>query len=299
MRAPTDVARSTEERVSASPAVEPDGGESASVRPPESRIIRKRIAAKTTAIHISALASEPWAASLLERADSGGYLKKHVFPEQLQVRDRQGQSRMLSREEAWADADARAASLEWALLSGFAGQVAGFFSTHGQGVYANFGRPTMDFSGFFWDRVTASAAAGSRVRVPTPGLGGLQVGPLFIAADTAAASSLTALGHLARGSSLANPTVVSDVISTGAYEGTSAWATAKLGVFTGVKAMAVAGAVVLPGLPFAGLVAGFTVGAATAIAAKHVTNRLKDKAIDALYRPLGRRFLHPQRLRRA
>lgn len=272
-------------------------GASARARPytllPNSRVIRKRLAARTTAIHISALASEPWAGEILKDADRGGYLQKHALPDAVEIRDPEGRSRVVSREEAWRHADARAAALEWSLLSGVAGRIAAFFSTHGQGVYANYGRPTVDFSGFFWDRVTASSAADGVGAAP--GVSDLAVGPLFIAADTASAAGLTALGHLARGANLASPVVASDVISTGAYEGTSAWATAKLGVFTGAKAMAVAGILPLPGAPLAALVAGFAVGAATAIAAKQATNRLKDKAIDAAYKAADGRVLRYRR----
>ena len=279
---------------------------------PNSRVIRKRVAARTTAIHICALARAPWAGKLLADADADGYLQKHAFPEAVEIRDVEGHRRMLSREQAWRRADARAAALEWTLLSGVTGRIAAFFSRHGQGVYANYGRPTMDFSGFFWDRVTASAAADAASAPPgrsvpgrsvignaTPAVSAVQVGPLFIAADTAAASGLTALGYLARGASLANPVVASDVLSTGAYEGTSAWATAKLGVFTGVKAMAVAASLPLAGAPVATVMAGLTVGATTAITAKYAVNRLKDHAIDAAQKATGVRVRRDRRWRHA
>ncbi|MGB5734215.1 MAG: hypothetical protein WBM40_07230 [Thiohalocapsa sp.] len=260
---------------------------------PKNRVIRKRVAARTTAIHVCALARAPWAAEFLADADSDGYLRKHALPEAVEIRDLEGHRKVVSREEAWRRADARAIALEWTLLSGVTGRVAAFFSSHGQGVYANYGRPTVDFSGFFWDRITASSAASvagaasrdSAVRNAAPAVSNVRVGPLFIAADTAAASGLTALGCLARGASLVNPVVASDIISTGAYEGTSAWATAKLGVFTGVKAMAVAASLPLAGASLATVMAGLTVGATTAIAAKYAANRLKDTGIDAAQKP--------------
>lgn len=180
-------------------------------------------------------------------------------------------------------ADEKGESMEWTLLSGLSGRIAAFFSTHGQGIYANYGRPTLDFSGFFRDHVagvgTGSAPSGSNFRL----------GPLFIAFDTASAAGLTALGHVARGASLSNATVASDILSTGAYEGTSAWASAKIGVVVGAKAMGMVAAAPLPGVRLAAFVTGFTVGAATAIVAKRTTNRLKDMAIDAAYEASDRR----------
>lgn len=246
-------------------------------RLPENRLIRKRVAARTTAIHASAIATEVWAKELLDQCDGEGYLQKHHFPEKVAVAQPAEGPRMLSRDEAWRLADEKGEALEWVLLSGLAGRIAGFFSTHGQGIYANYGRPMVDFSGFFRDRIVGADTASAQ------GLSALQVGPLFIAADTASAAGLTALGHFARGAKLTNGPVVSDVLSTGAYEGTSAWATAKLGVFAGVKAMGAAALVPLPGARLAAVIAGFAVGAATAVVAKRTANQLKDRAIDAAY----------------
>jgi hypothetical protein len=248
---------------------------------PDNRVIRRRVAARTTAIHVSALVNEPWAKDVLEQCDDSGYVEKRHFPEQIEVEETPGKIRVVSRDEAWALADEKGESLEWALLSGLSGRIAAFFSTHGQGIYANYGRPTLDFSGFFRDYV-AGAGAGS-----------VQVGPLFIAFDTASAAGLTALGHVARGANLTNPEVASDILSTGVYEGTSSWASAKIGVFTGAKAMGIAAALPLAGASVAALITGFTVGAATAIVVKRGTNRLKDKAVDATYTATDQRAVEP------
>jgi hypothetical protein len=250
---------------------------------PENRLIRRRVAARTTAIHASAIADEPWAKDVLEHCDGDGYLQKHQFPDQIAVEEPPGAPRLISRDEAWRLADEKGAALEWALLSGLSGRIAAFFSTHGQGIYANYGRPTMDFSGFFRDRIVGVGRRGAQ------GIGALRLGPLFIAIDTASAAGFTALGHFARRADLTSAPVVSDVLSTGAYEGTTAWASAKLGVFSGVKAMGAAALVPLPGARLGALIAGFTVGAATAIVVKRATNRLKDKAIDAAYEAADRR----------
>lgn len=269
------------------------------IKLPENRVIRKRVAARTTAIHICALADESWSVPIMVKANQGGYVQKRHFPMELHVQDLAGGKRVISRDEAWGRADKKGAALELVLLSGLAGRIAAFFSTHGQGIYANYGRPTVDFSGFFRDHVAASAGAKSAGTASHGGVlrnaplasKALQLGPLFIAADTASAAGLSALGHLARGAGLTNAVVASDIFSTGAYEGTSAWATAKLGVFTGAKAMALAAALPLPGVGLATLAAGLAVGAATTIGAKQASNRLKDKAVDAAYeaalRPCG------------
>jgi hypothetical protein len=260
------------------------------------------VAARTIAIHICVLADESWSAPIIVKANRGGYVQKRHLPRELHVHDLAGETRVISREEAWWRADLKGAALELVLLSGLAGRIAGFFSTHGQGLYANYGRPTVDFSGFFRDHLAAAAGAKSSGTASQGGVlsnaasanKALQLGPLFIAADTASAAGLTALGHLARGAGLANAVVASDVISTGAYEGTSAWATAKLGVFTGAKAMALAAVLPLPGIGLATLAAGVAVGAATAIGAKHATNSLKDKAIDAVYEAVDRAHVSDQ-----
>jgi hypothetical protein len=238
---------------------------------PENRLIRRRVAARTTAIHASAIADEPWAKEMLQHCDGDGYLQKHQFPVQIALEESPGEPRVISRDEAWRLADEKGEALEGELLSGLPGRIAAFFSTHGQGIYANYGRPTMDFSGFFSDHL-----AGARS-------GTVQIGPLFIAFDTASAAGLTALGHIARGANLTNAAVASDILSTGAYEGTSAWTSAKIGVIAGAKAMGITAVLPLAGAPVAALVAGFAVGAATAIVVKRTTNQLKDKVVDAAY----------------
>lgn len=255
---------------------------------PENRLIRKRVAARTTAIHASAIQNEPWAKDMLEHCDDDGYLHKHQFPDQIALEGPSDEPRVISRDEAWRIADEKGEVLEGELLSGMAGRIAAFFSTHGQGIYANYGRPTMDFSGFFRDRIARVGRRG------TQGLSALQLGPLFIAIDTASAAGFTALGHFARRADLTSAPVLSDVLSTGAYEGTSSYASAKLGVYSGVKAMGAAAAVPLLSAPLGTLVAGFTVGAAAAIVVKRATNRLKDNAVDAAYGATDRRAVLEQ-----
>ena len=183
---------------------------------------------------------------------------------------------MLSRDQAWTLADRAGLALESSLLAGTAGRVAGFFSATGQGVYADYGRPTLDFSGFFVDQLNRMAA-GDAGRAASA----LQFGPVLIALDTAGAAGLTALGHWARGTDLTDPVVVADVASTGAYEGSSAWASAKLGVVAGVKAMGLTAALTIPGAPAASILVGVTIGAAAAIVAKRLVNGLKNIAVDA------------------
>lgn len=263
--------------------METDKGAGSEVTLPENRLIRRRVAARTTAIHSSAIANEPWAKDILDHCDNEGYLQKHQFPDRISVEAPAGAARLISRDEAWRLADARGEELEWALLSGLAGRIAAFFSTHGQGIYANYGRPTLDFSGFFRDRIAGAGSKGAQ------GLGALQFGPLFIAFDTTTAAGLTALGHFARHADLTSAPVVSDVLSTGAYEGTSSWVSAKLGVVAGVKAMGVAAVMPVAGGPLATVIAGFAAGAAAAVVVKRATNRLKDRAIDAAYGTADRR----------
>ena len=252
---------------------------------PDNRVIRRRVAARTTAIHASALADEPWASEPIEDRDGDGYLRRHQFPDQILLEGPEGESRALSRDQAWRLADEKAEALEWSLSAGLAGRIAGFFSKHGQGIYANYGRPTMDFSGFFRDRIAGAGGKGAQ------GVNAVRLGPVFIAIDTASAAGFTALGHVSRRADLMSRPVLADVLSTGAYEGTSSWTSAKLGVFTGVKAMTAAALVPLPGARLGALVVGFAVGATTAIVVKRTANRLKDKAIDAAYEGAGRRAI--------
>jgi len=89
------------------------------------------------------------------------------------------------------------------------------------------------------------------------------------------------VGHWARGADLTDRVVVADVASTGAYEGSSAWATAKFGVAVGVKAMGLTAALAVPGAPAASILVGVTIGAAAAISAKRLVNGPKNIAVDA------------------
>lgn len=246
---------------------------------PKNRVIRKRFSARTTGIHLSALPAELRAAlrqAGTETSD-GDYLEKHRIPDPIRLAAADGGVRVLSRDESWALAEKAAIELESSLLRGKAGKVAAFLSDTGQGPYANYGRPVVDYTGFFVDHIhhrLAGAGIGK-------GAGPLRYGPLLIAIDTAAAAGLTALGHAARGADLADRAVVTDVASTGAYEGGSAWASAKVGVIAGAKAMALTAVIPIPGARVASVAIGFFIGAATAIAAKKVVNSAKDIAVDA------------------
>ncbi len=243
--------------------------------PPKNPVIRQRISARTIGIHRSALPCELRA--LTGRAGAtGAYLRKRQIPEQVRIAGADKTIQVLSRDEAWALADRAGLALESSLLSGTAGRVAGFFSATGQGIYADYGRPTLDFSGFFVDQLNRMAgdAAGRAAGV-------LQFGPVLIALDTAGAAGLTALGHWARGADMTDRVVVADVASTGAYEGGSAWASAKLGVAAGVKAMGVTAALSVSGAPAMSILVGVAVGAGVAIAAKRLVNGLKNIVVDA------------------
>lgn len=257
---------------------------------PRNRVIRKRIAAKTTAVHLSALEPDMRVALVRRNAVRHGYVTRRAIPEKLNFQSRLGETKTFSRAEIWARVDKAGADLELDLLSGKAGQVAAFFSATGQGVYADYGRPTMDFAGFFRDFLTHDAvdegveqlgASSLRSGLERDHLYDLGLGPVLIVADAAGAAGLTALGHIARRADLANAAVVSDVISTGIYEGSSAWASAKIGVVAGAKALCYTSAIPVPGARPASILVGFVVGAAAAITAKRVANSLKDAAVDA------------------
>ena len=109
------------------------------------------------------------------------------------------------------------------------------------------------------------------------------LGPIFIAMDTASAIGFTAIGHITRDARLTDKTVISDVVSTGVYEGTTSWTSAKLGVFTGARAIRFAATLPVPGAHLAAVPIGFLVGAITAIFTKRFANKAKDSAIDAVH----------------
>lgn len=244
---------------------------------PANRIIRKRIAARTVAVHLSALPPE---LHVFRDGTNNSYLSKYNLPNEIQLTVSSGDKKVLSRDEAWEFADESGAKLEWNILpDNMAGKATALFSSTGQGVYANYGRPSMDFSGFFHDYIINSGRStkGSAAR----GASNIMLGPIFIAVDTASAAGFTALGHITRGSQLSNKTVLSDVISTGAYEGGSAWASAKLGVLTGAKVIGLSAVLPIPGAHVAAIPIGFLVGATTAIFTKYFTNQYKDRAVDA------------------
>lgn len=236
---------------------------------PDNRVIRKRIAARTYAVHFSALPSELKA---LIDTPTNAYLTRYDLPDEIKLTDANGEKKLLSRDEAWAFADEAGAQLEWDILpDSLAGKATALFSETGQGLYANYGRPTMDFSGFYHDYVRS---------VGQNTTGSILLGPIFIAMDTSSAIGFTALGHLTRKARLTDKTVLSDVVSTGIYEGTSAWSSAKLGVLTGASAIRLTAALPIPGAHVAAAPVGFLVGATTAILAKHYANKYKDKALD-------------------
>lgn len=75
-------------------------------------------------------------------------------------------------------------------------------------------------------------------------------------------------------------TVITDVVSTGVYEGTSAYAAAKLGVLAGAKAMIATATLPIPGARAAAFATGFLVGAIAAVSGKTLFNDVKDIAVD-------------------
>ncbi len=249
---------------------------------PENRVIRKRLAARTIAIHLSALPPELQALKDINDTTDNAYLTKQDLPDEIHLTSPSGEVKVLSRDEAWEFADEAGSQLEWHMLPDtMPGKAAALFSTTGQGVYANYGRPTMDFSGFFYDSIRASRKVPRGAIAPQESI---LLGPLFITVDAISAAGFTALGHITRDASLTNKTVLTDIVSTGIYEGSASWTSARLGVFTGARAIRLAAALPIPGAHLAAIPVGFLAGAVTAIFAKRFANQYKDKAIDATYR---------------
>ncbi|RUM43405.1 MAG: hypothetical protein DSY80_05705 [Desulfocapsa sp.] len=247
------------------------------IEPPANRVIRKRLAARTIGVHISALPPELQA---FAGTASKPYLTKHDLPDEVYLPLAANETITLSRDQAWDFADKIGEQLEWDMMpDNMAGKATALFSSTGQGIYANYGRPTMDFSGFFHDYIRASS---SRTAV-SQGSKSVLLGPIFIAVDTASAAGFTALGHITRGARLTDKTVLSDVASTGAYEGSTSWISAKLGVLTGANVMRATAALPIPGVHLAVIPLGFLAGATAAILTKRFTNKHKDGAIDALH----------------
>ncbi len=250
---------------------------------PANRVIRKRLAARTIAIHLSALPPELQALKDISDTTDNAYLTKDDLPDEICLTIPGEEVKVLSRDEAWEFADDAGSKLEWHILPDTpSGKATALFSTTGQGVYANYGRPTMDFSGFFFDYLRASGKASEGVMAPQKSV---LLGPLFITIDAISAAGFTALGHNTRGAPLTNKTVLTDIVSTGVYEGSTSWTSAKLGVFTGARTIRLAAVLPIPGVHLAAVPVGFLVGAVTAIFAKRIANQYKDKAIDATYRP--------------
>ena len=249
---------------------------------PANRIIRKRFAARTIGIHLSALPPELQALKDINDTTDNAYLTKQDLPDEIHLTVPGGEGKVLSRDEAWEFADEAGAQLEWHMLPDtMSGKATALFSTTGQGVYANYGRPSMDFSGFFYDYVRASRQASGGAIASQKSL---LLGPLFITVDAISAAGFTALGHITRDAPLTNKTVLTDIVSTGIYEGSASWTSARLGVFTGARAIRLIAVLPIPGAHLAAIPVGFLVGAVTAIFAKRFANQYKDKAIDATYR---------------
>lgn len=251
---------------------------------PTNRVIRKRLAARTIGVHSSALPPELQA---LVDPSRTPYLMRKNLPEEIQLtvsNEKEGEnSKLFSRDEAWEFADEAGSKLEWKILPDtMGGKATALFSTTGQGVYANYGRPTMDFSGFFHDYIHIHRKSSGSSIAPKS-LGSVLLGPIFITLDTISAAGFTAIGHTTRGAPLTDKTVLTDVVSTGVYEGTTSWASARLGVLTGAKVMRLAATLPIPGIHLAAVPLGFLAGATTAIFFKRFSNQTKDQVIDATY----------------
>lgn len=240
---------------------------------PKNRIIRKRIAARTVAVHLCAVPHEFSLPGVINQLADRSYLHKHEIPRNVPVTDITGEVQTLTRDEAWHIIDVAGEAMENTLPEGKAGNMAEFFSATGQKGYANYGRPTIDYAGFFLDHTRGSTSLG--------------VGPLLIGIDAAAASGLTALGHVARGTSLTHTTVLADITSSGAYEGVSSWIAARVGVAVAAKTLGLAVFLPVSGAGAVPALAGFAVGAAAAIATKRATNVLKDRAVDTICKVAG------------
>lgn len=248
---------------------------------PANHVIRKRIAARTIGVHLSALPPE---LQELKDTDDNAYLARRDLPDKVTLTVFGGDKKEFTRDEIWELADKAGEKLEWDMLpDSLAGKATALFSSTGQGVYANYGRPSMDFSSFFYDSGQLSAASKA-----AKGKSSVLLGPIFITIDTVSAAGFTALGHFTRDARLADKTVVADVASTGVYEGSTSWTSAKLGVFTGIKAIRMAANLPIPGAHLAAVPIGFLVGATTAILVKHYANQFKDKAIDVSHQSLKR-----------
>ena len=247
-------------------------GKDAEIGLPANRVIRKRIAARTIGVHLSALPPELQA---LKKATDNAYLTKYDLPDEIHLTLSNGDRKVLSREEAWAFADEAGSKLESDITPDtLASKAIALFSSTGQGVYANYGRPSIDFAGFFHDTMASQ------------GRNNVMLGPILIAVDTVNAAGLTALGHVTRSAPLTDKAVLSDVVSTGVFEGSTSWASAKLGVLTGAKLMRLTAVLPIPGAHLAAVPIGLLVGISTAIFAKHFTNQYKDRAIDLAHQSI-------------
>ncbi len=258
---------------------------------PQNRVIRRRFAARTTSIHVCAL--PPELKSLASLADADGYLLKHRIPEQNQVYDEEGALLLLTRDEAWKFFESNSEEMESKQLSGRAGEIAASISNFGQGIYANFGRPPLDFSVFFRDyhetTAEASRALSRSGKAVTP-INRLHIAPIFFVWDTLSAAGLTALGHFARGAPMRDRSVVTDVVSTGVYEGASVYATAKLGLLAGSRAMVTMARLPIPGAHAAAFITGFMTGLIVAVSGKTLVNFVKNATVDnALQEPQSSR----------
>ncbi|NKB77701.1 MAG: hypothetical protein GKR96_11860 [Gammaproteobacteria bacterium] len=254
--------------------------EIAVIEQPVDRIIRRRIAARTVGVHLSALPPELQALRSITEND---YLTKDDLPDEICLTVSDGNKALLSKEEAWKFADEAGSKLEWKLLPDTSlGKAAGQLSSMGQGAYADYGRPSLNAYSFFYDYAVSSAKH-SQIAIASQSVNGVVLGPLLIAVEAVGATGLTALGHTTRGARLTDKTVLSDIASTGLFEGGSAWVSAKFGVFTAVKAMRLTALFPVPGAHLAAVPVGLLVGATTAILSKRFANHCKDNAVDAAY----------------
>lgn len=249
---------------------------------PDNRIIRKRIAARTVGVHLSALTPELRAFS----NNGGAYLAKHDLPDYVYLTLPNEERQQFTRVQAWKIADEAGEKMEREMLPDtWAGKTTAFVSSTGQGPYADYGRPSVDFIGFAHDGIISSGQHAKNV-IPQ-GLNNLMLGPIFVAGDTLSAAGFTALGHVTRGAHLTDQTVLSDVASTGVFEGSTAWGSAKLGVFTGMKTIGLTALLPIPGARLAAIPVGIVTGLATAVMSKHLANSAKDVAVDATQKPRG------------
>ena len=92
-------------------------GESA-IGLPANRVIRKRLAARTVGVHLSALPPELQACINIKDTSDNAYLSKQDLPDEIHLTLPDGEEKVLSRDEAWEFADEAGSKLEWDMLRG-------------------------------------------------------------------------------------------------------------------------------------------------------------------------------------